>query len=165
MIVCDNYSYHTYSLSHDTVSVNMPGLDRNRLMLRAPGESIYASPDHTSSVIHVFHRGRSFAFLNATCLKKHDRHWADVDSPPRYKHILWYVVITSRDNLVNCVISGVNGACCLAAITGATMMTSWNGNIFRVTGHLCGEFTGPRWIPHTKASDAELWCLLWSAPE
>ena len=27
------------------------------------------------------------------------------------------------------------------------MMTSSNGNIFRVTGHLCGEFTGPRWIP------------------
>ena len=45
-----------------------------------------------------------------------------------------------------------------------SMMTSSNGNIFRVTGHLCGEFTGPRWIPHTKASDAELWCLLWSAP-
>ena len=31
------------------------------------------------------------------------------------------------------------------------MMTSWNRNIFRVTGHLCGEFTGPRWIPRTKA--------------
>ena len=45
------------------------------------------------------------------------------------------------------------------------MMTSSNGNMFRVTGHLCGEFTGPRWIPHTKASDAELWCLLWSASE
>ena len=29
------------------------------------------------------------------------------------------------------------------------MMTSSNGNIFRVTGHLCGEFTGHRWIPHT----------------
>ena len=27
------------------------------------------------------------------------------------------------------------------------MMTSSNGNIFHVTGHLCGEFTGPRWIP------------------
>ena len=26
-------------------------------------------------------------------------------------------------------------------------MTSSNENIFRVTGHLCGEFTGPRWIP------------------
>ena len=37
------------------------------------------------------------------------------------------------------------------------MMTSSNGNIFRVTGHLCGEFTGQRWILHTKASDASLW--------
>ena len=27
------------------------------------------------------------------------------------------------------------------------MMTSSNGNIFRVTGHLCGEFTGPGEIP------------------
>ena len=45
------------------------------------------------------------------------------------------------------------------------MMTSSNGNIFRVTGHLCGEFTGPRWIPRTKASEAELWCFLWSASE
>ena len=39
-------------------------------------------------------------------------------------------------------------------------MTSLNGNIFRVTGHLSGEFAGPRWIPHTKVSDAELWCFL-----
>ena len=41
------------------------------------------------------------------------------------------------------------------------MMTSSNGNIFRVTGLLCVEFTGHRWIPRTKASDAELWCFLW----
>ena len=34
-----------------------------------------------------------------------------------------------------------------------------NGNLFRVTGHLC------RGIPRTKASDAELWCFLWSASE
>ena len=27
------------------------------------------------------------------------------------------------------------------------MMTSSNGNVFRVTGHLCGEFTGHQWIP------------------
>ena len=45
------------------------------------------------------------------------------------------------------------------------MMTSSNGSILRVTGPLCGESTGPRWIPCTKASDAELWCFLWSAPE
>ena len=28
-----------------------------------------------------------------------------------------------------------------------SMMTSSNGNIFRVTGHLCGEFTGPGEFP------------------
>ena len=37
-----------------------------------------------------------------------------------------------------------------------SMVTSSNVNIFFVTGHLCGEFTGLRWFPHTKASDAEL---------
>ena len=36
---------------------------------------------------------------------------------------------------------------------------------FRVSGPLWGKFTGHRWIPLTKASDAELWCFLWSAPE
>ena len=45
------------------------------------------------------------------------------------------------------------------------MMTSSNGNIFRVTDPLLGEFTGDRWIPLTKASDEELLCFLWSAPE
>ena len=45
------------------------------------------------------------------------------------------------------------------------MVTSSNGNIFRVTSPLCGEFTGHRQITLTKASDAELWCFLWSAPE
>ena len=42
------------------------------------------------------------------------------------------------------------------------MMTSSNGNISRVTDPLYGKFTGDRWIPLTKASDAELWCFLWS---
>ena len=46
-----------------------------------------------------------------------------------------------------------------------SMMTSSNGNTFRVTGPLCREFTGLRWIPRTKASDAELSCFLWSAPK
>ena len=51
---------------------------------------------------------------------------------------------------------------CALLVSNIIMMKSSNGNIFRVTGHLCGEFTGLRWIPHTKASDAELWCFLWS---
>ena len=43
------------------------------------------------------------------------------------------------------------------------MMTSLNGNIFRVTGPLWGESSGHRCILLTKASDAELWCMLWCA--
>ena len=42
------------------------------------------------------------------------------------------------------------------------MMTSSNGKKFRVTGHLWGDFTGHRWIPRTKVSEAELRCFLWS---
>ena len=37
--------------------------------------------------------------------------------------------------------------------------------IFRVTGPLSGESTAERWIPLTKASRAELWWFLWSAPQ
>ena len=47
----------------------------------------------------------------------------------------------------------------------SNMMTSSNGNIFRITGPSCEEFASDRWIPLTKASDAELWYFLWSAPE
>ena len=45
-----------------------------------------------------------------------------------------------------------------------SVMASSNGNSFRVTDHLCGELTGPRWFPRTKASDAGLWGFLWFAP-
>ena len=37
--------------------------------------------------------------------------------------------------------------------------TSSNKNIFCVTGPFLEESTGHRWIPITKASDAELWCF------
>ena len=42
------------------------------------------------------------------------------------------------------------------------MMKSSNGYIFRITGP---SFTGDQSITRIKASDAELWCFLWSAPE
>ena len=45
------------------------------------------------------------------------------------------------------------------------VMTSSNGNISRVTGPLCGEFTGHRRIYLKKASDMALWCFLCSVPE
>ena len=36
---------------------------------------------------------------------------------------------------------------------------------FPCSGPLWGESTGHRWIPLIKASDAELWCLILSAPQ
>ena len=53
--------------------------------------------------------------------------------------------------------------CTDSALTLIMMMSS-NGNLSRVTGPLCGEFTDHRWIPLTKASDAELWRFLSSVP-
>ena len=55
-------------------------------------------------------------------------------------------------------------ACTWFTIKMIHMMMSSNGSIFRVTGPLCGELTGHRWIPLTKGSDVELWCFLSSAP-
>ena len=44
------------------------------------------------------------------------------------------------------------------------MMTSSNGNIVRVTGPLCGEFTGHRWIPGVKGQwrRALMFSLFWA---
>ena len=49
---------------------------------------------------------------------------------------------------------------CFGYIIIVGIMTSPNGNIFYVTGSLCGEFIGNRWIFLTKASDVELWFSL-----
>ena len=48
-------------------------------------------------------------------------------------------------------------------VTLLPIMAASNDNFFRVTGPLCGKFTGLRWIPVTKASNTDLWCFLWSA--
>ena len=55
--------------------------------------------------------------------------------------------------------------CIYASLDCNNMMMSPNGKIFSGTGPVCGDFTGHRWIPCTKASDAELWSFLSSAPE
>ena len=73
--------------------------------------------------------------------------------------ISWYILFLDTILMAKCktVISR-----CVRNEKTTIIMTSWNGNIFRVTGHLCREFTGHWWIPHTNASDVELWCFLWS---
>ena len=64
--------------------------------------------------------------------------------------------------LVGTVVIGLSKACdsLLHLLLTANMMTSSNGNIFRVTSPLCREFTGHRWIPRTKASDALMFSLI-----
>ena len=83
----------------------------------------------------------------------------------RYRpHVHWYTVLSL--DIVHSISTLYSGIIWRGwGNHGIPMMTSSNGNIFRDTGPLCGEFTGPRWILRTKASDAELWCFLWSALE
>ena len=84
-------------------------------------------------------------------------HIAVTTLPRRHLHVTrincWYQILISMTQSVAEMPGKQSGI----AANVLSMMTSSNRNIFRVTGHLCGEFTGPRWIPHTKVSDAELW--------
>ena len=79
--------------------------------------------------------------------------------------------ITQFTNILMIWFTGIWGIIWVRRLQGKSikgcdyMMTSSKGNIFRVTGPLCGEFTGHRWIPLPKPSDAKLWCFLWSASE
>ena len=95
-----------------------------------------------------------------------------------YYVTIWYMLLCLLDNipfflhmrLVSDVGKCMYIICCIQILAAykcrrISMMTSSNGNIFRVTGHLCGECTGLRWIPRTKAGDAGLWCFLRSASE
>ena len=50
----------------------------------------------------------------------------------------------------NTDINGLSQLTSFQSLLTQHMMTSSNWYFFRVTGHLCGEFTGPRWIPHTR---------------
>ena len=93
---------------------------------------------------------------------------------PRLLNVRNTVIVYVNDNgtidsLFHDVIEGYHdndyGWSFYESCTRCIMMTSSNGNIFRVTGPLCREFTGHRWIPRTKASDAGRWYFLWSAPK
>ena len=62
------------------------------------------------------------------------------------------------------------GNCVIADCTSRNQTTGIHYDVtkwkyFRVTGPLWGESTGNRWFPLKKASDAELWYFLGSAPE
>ena len=63
--------------------------------------------------------------------------------------ILWFLCkrVTALTSIIN-------------VLSNEPMMTSSNGNIFRVSGHLCREFPGHRWIPHTRVSDETMFSLI-----
>ena len=78
------------------------------------------------------------------------------------KWLLWWPW-TAINNVVFCLVK--SSSLFLYIVYCYYYMTSSYGNIFRAPGPLWGESTSQRWIPLTKASDAELWCLLWPEPE
>ena len=85
--------------------------------------------------------------------------------------LCWYVMPVLQSNAINELVLWIKvlfffheSAPKPKTILTCSKMTSSNGIMFRVIGPLCGEFTGHPWIPPIKASDAELWCFLWSAP-
>ena len=83
--------------------------------------------------------------IAANLPRKMARSYAITKTQQKRIHFLWYVSYTTDYGII--------------------IMMSSNGNICRVTGPLCREFMGHRWIPLTMASDAELWCFFLSAPE
>ena len=104
-------------------------------------------------------------YANQFCVNNHMER--DIDGIPNYKTPSYFVVAISNPfargqnkQYIPTILHTFDLSC-----LGFNMMTSSNGNIFPVTGPFCGEFTGHRWIPRIKASNAKLWCFLWSAPE
>ena len=88
---------------------------------------------------------------------------------PCHRTVLWPITL-AKFSACNDWCRGTTPTCGVETFhadeySGWTMMTSSKGNIFRVTGHLCREFASHQWIPRSKASDADLWCFLWSVPD
>ena len=111
---------------------------------------------------------------NALWAHSHARKYAH--SHRRRSHSMRICEPNGRERRTNNVCECMHDACLLKSHANAMqmrafasyahifMMASLNGNIFHVTCLLCGEFTGRRWIPLIKVSEAGLWRFLWSAP-
>ena len=112
--------------------------------------------------------------LNKRLSKQTRRRWLETPSRSLWRHCNEIAGIHKKTHryITLCIFDGIYCLSVSQSImlprrhkVAAIMMTASNGNIFRVTGPLCGAFTSHRWIPLKKASNAELWCFLWSAPE
>ena len=82
-----------------------------------------------------------------------------------FRDISWNIVERYDYTRFRDVSGGAFDEITLTDLWSLIIKKSSNGNIFRVTGPLWGESTGDRWVPLTKASNAELWCFISSLPE
>ena len=74
----------------------------------------------------------------------HSHHWSNTDTYMR--HFAWMSWI-KRHGTCSHHWSNNLGTLSCGQVSVTLMMTSSNGNIFLVTGHLCGEFTSPSEFP------------------
>ena len=140
--------------------------------------SVWAVPDESRNWLFVFFKKLRFLVWSASNIKTQTLiNIRETNMMQSLIHIpilmvvklgrMW-VIISNKNNGCSFISMLKSQLVCVSAIVPRReifMMTSSNGNIFRVTSHLCRESTGHRWIPRPKASDAGLWCFLWSAPE
>ena len=142
---------------YDNTDMRYWVMDHTKLESRSSKNSIDGNSNNTS-LNDRFRIGKMDLFREAfrllPCINKLD------------PYVLWKLFSPIRDGPIEVVVRVSLPVTwpSLRNLIGC-MMTSSNGNIFRVTGHLCGEFISYRWIPLTNASDAELWWFLCSAPE
>ena len=109
-------------------------------------ENIYNTNQNTNSFLYQI----SYVILGQYLKSQVEKVYTAMFLPMAYLRDVYGVPFSTLSILV----------CFMLTLTSHHMVTSSNGNIFRVTGPLCGEFVGHRWIPLTKASDAELWYFL-----
>ena len=83
-------------------------------------------------------------------------------APSHYVNRCWLIVHWALKNQLQWNYNENSGH-----FVSAPMCSWWRHQMETLSASLvlCGKFTGHRWIPLTKATDAELWCFLWSVPE
>ena len=128
--------------------------------------SVCSTSCYTNIILRIYHSAEWRNQHAKLCLPElSNQSWSSVDfSHPKnmLKNLkrMW-IKYSSQYNKYNQICIDATKRCMVLILHDDVI----KGNISRVTGPLWGESTGHRWIPLTKASDAELSCFLWSAPE
>ena len=112
--------------------------DRERLLIQKSAKHLYPLQRLTGGVVNtlvVFHLAEDTEKKDALVFRIYSSYGGTLEQDDQGD----VPGVLSRDGELMAMQVGTRSATELEL-----MMTSSNGNIFRVTGHLCGEFTGPR---------------------